>query len=381
MKRLGFACIWEAEPRRTWSYTPWDLREALRRRSDVEIVDIGFDVPSWLKRVLQLASLRRRAGRWVTPWKYLRIWETAIERELDRRAVKLKCDAVLQIQDLGTTSVPSLIYQDFSYDVILDCLEKGSGALREYFPHLDAVAVDRLRARQTAIYHRAARLLTMSNFLRDSLIQRTGIEPDKIVTVWPGVSLPIESDGDDVRRRPRHRLLFVGTSFVVKGGDLVLAALSLLRDKRPEIRLTIVGPARWPLATAVPEGVDFVGRIDPAELPDFYRGHDLMVLPSRLEGFGKVFVEALSYGLPCIGRRAFAMPELIKPGINGDLIERDDPGDLAARIQAVLDDDAVYGNCQAAKANIRSEFNWDRAAEKVVAATAAAIAERSAHLR
>jgi glycosyltransferase involved in cell wall biosynthesis len=124
----------------------------------------------------------------------------------------------------------------------------------------------------------------------------------------------------------------------------------------------------------VPEGVRFLGRLPPERLPDLYRSHDALVVPSRFEGFGKVFVEALSYGLPCIARRAFAMPELIQPRVNGDLVETDSPEELAMRIARVLETDVIYRNCEAASATARQRFNWDRAAEDIVRAARSTLA-------
>jgi glycosyltransferase involved in cell wall biosynthesis len=369
--RLGFACIWDRDPRRTWSYTPWDLREALKRRTDIEVVDVGFTLPTLLRRALQVASLRRRNHRWITPWKFMGVWQSALELELDRRAKALGCDVVLQIQDLGATSVPYMIYQDFSYDIAIANLLSGSTALREYFPSFDVVNLQKLRRRQLRIYEGATALLAMSNFLRHSLVTTTGVCPDKVVTVWPGVSTvaPVDEVGGVLipeRGAPRRRLLFVGTSFLVKGGDQLLEAFQILRHKDPSVTLTVAGPAQWPVQSPVPQGVQFLGRVDPEKLTRLYLQHDLLVVPSRLEGFGKVFVEALSHGVPCIGRRAFAMPELIQSGVNGDLVESDDPEELARRIERVLGDEGVYRNCNAARQVVSSTFNWDRAAADVV---------------
>lgn len=380
--RLGFACIWDTNPRKTWSYTPWDLREALRRRSDVEVVDIGFSIPTVLRRALQLLSLRRRAGRWITPWKYMGIWQAGLQRELEWRATKLECDAVLQIQDLGITSVPYFIYQDLSHDIALDCLLSGSQALREYFPSYTVENLRRLRERQLKVYDGAEKLLAMSHFLRQSLIERTGIDPGKVVTVWPGLStsgspkLAGPSDRGNRQRGPA-RLLFVGTSFLVKGGDQVLGALAVLRRGLfPQMTLTVVGPDRWPLATPPPAGVSFLGRVDPAELPRIYEEHDLLVVPSRLEGFGKVFVEALSHGMPCVGRRAFAMPELIQPGVSGDLVDSDSPEDLAACITNVLGNEAIFRHCRSTSAQVAATFCWDRAAADIAAIASSSISAR-----
>lgn len=370
--RLGFACVWDGDARRTWSYTPWELREALKRRGDVEVVDVGIMLPVVARRALQIASLRRRSGRWVMPWEHLRLWEAGAAAYLERRSAALQCDVVLQIQDLGVLSTPYLVYQDLSYDVILDLIDKGSEGLRRYFPHLVREHALRRRERQLRVYRSAAGVLAMSDFLRQSLVARTGLDPARVRTVHPGAvasaptcSMP-DPIGSNLRPAPRRRLLFVGTTFEVKAGDAVVAAFERLRLTDPQLTLTIVGPRIWPLPGSPPRGVRFLGRIDPSELSALYDGHDLLVVPSRLEGFGKVFVEALARGIPCIGRNAFAMPELIKDGENGGLVQSEKVEDLADCIARVLGDDGIYARCQAARNRVLEHFNWDRAAADVL---------------
>jgi glycosyltransferase involved in cell wall biosynthesis len=381
--RLGFACVWDPDPRRTWSYTPWNLREALRRRADVEVIDVGIALPGAARRLLQLASLRRRSQRWITPWEHLRAWEIGLEAYLNRRAAALRCDAVLQIQDLAVTSTPYFVYQDLSYDVVLGLLEHGSEGLRRYFPHLDREAVLRRRERQLRVYQHAAGVLAMSDFLSRSLVERSGLDPAKVHTVHPGAaaSAPATAPGAIAqptpdRSPPRRRLLFVGTTFEVKAGDTVVAALAELRREDPNITLTVVGPVEWPLPGGVPDGVRFAGRVDPSSMPAFYDTHDVLVVPSRMEGFGKVFVEALARGLPCVGRDAFAMPELIRPGENGGLVRTEDPRELADCIAQVLAADGIYQRCAADRDDVLSWFNWDRAAAQVVAAVERALGSR-----
>ena len=95
--------------------------------------------------------------------------------------------------------------------------------------------------------------------------------------------------------------------------------------------------------------------------------HDLFVMPSRLEGFGIAFVEALSRGLPCVGRSACAMPEIIQPGVGGALIRDDDTEVLAETIAATLADDELYARCAAAAAGVRAYYTWQRAADDILA--------------
>jgi glycosyltransferase involved in cell wall biosynthesis len=275
---------------------------------------------------------------------------------------------VLQIQDIGSIGTPSFLYQDLSYDVLLQVLDTDDGGMRAFFPHLDRDAVLRRRDRQHRVYERAAGVLTMSRFLADSLVRDTGLPASKVHHVPPGAipSAPPPSPTAPARPRrnePRRRLLFVGTTFLVKGGDTVVAALELLRrELDPDLTLTIAGPNQWPVAGGIPEGVRFLGRVDVDHVGELYDSHDVLVVPSRLEGFGKVFIEALSHGMPCVARDAFAMPELVTPD-RGGLVRSEDPRELADCIARVLADDHIFEHCAAEAGTLRATYTWDRAAE------------------
>jgi glycosyltransferase involved in cell wall biosynthesis len=166
-------------------------------------------------------------------------------------------------------------------------------------------------------------------------------------------------------------LLFVGRQynafdFYRKGGDLVVAALAILRrDCDPEITLTIAGPEKWPLPGRPPEGVRFLGAQPHDAVSALYDSHDLFVMPSRLEPFGIVFAEALSRGLPCVARDAYAMPEIVTPGVSGALIGKDDEQELAAAIAATLADDRLYEACYVRAPEIAAYFSWERAAAEM----------------
>jgi len=371
--RLGFACSWEAQPELTWSHTPWNLRAALNERVAVE--DVGVQYPTLVRASLKVLSAKRIDGRWSSMWRHSRAARAYEERTIRRAVSGARLDALLQIQDLARVDdLPYLLYQDLSYDVLLERALQPGGM--SHFPGLTIDAVRRLRDRQHDVYAGAAGLLTMSRWFADHLVTVSDVPAEKVHVVHPGASAlasahPEHAATAHLRRMsgPRRRLLFVGKDFATKAGEAVVGALRLLRrDFDPEITLTIVGPATWPMAGPVPDGVDFRGRLPVAELSAVYDEHDLFVLPSRFEGFGIVFVEALARGLPVIGRQAFAMPEIITPGLNGDLVPegKDDSDDLAKRVSVLLADDAVYERVGASAADVARHFSWNRAADDVV---------------
>jgi len=119
--RIGFACLWDKVPERTWSYSAWNLRAALRLVT--ETTDIGVQIPRLPRTVLQAVHTRRRAGRLITTWYYSRLAESYVEhalrRELSRDPAARRCDAVLTIHDLAALPVPFFTYSDISYDSMI----------------------------------------------------------------------------------------------------------------------------------------------------------------------------------------------------------------------------------------------------------------------
>jgi glycosyltransferase involved in cell wall biosynthesis len=368
---IGFACAWDPEPEGTWSYTPWSLRAGMRGHA--RVADVGVELHQAVRAAFKWLHVRRRHGRVVTTWKHSAAWGAWCRRALDRGAARTNCDAVLEIQDLAPLTVPFLVYQDLSYDVLL---RQYDGGPLPHFPMLSLDQVRRRRDRQREIYQRAAGVLAMSHWFARTLVEWSGLEPGKVHVVHPGITAaghgpPPRRD----RRRRRSRLLLAGRDFHTKGADLAVAALALLRrDYDPRLELTIAGPDRWPLPGGIPDGVSFLGRVPSNRLSRLYDEHDLLVMPSRLEGFGIVFAEALARGLPCVGRDAYAMPELITPGETGALVRGDDPAELAEAVVRVLADDRVYATCSARAAATAEHFTWDRAGRETVAAVATALA-------
>jgi glycosyltransferase involved in cell wall biosynthesis len=122
-------------------------------------------------------------------------------------------------------------------------------------------------------------------------------------------------------RRPDRppRLLAVGSLIPRKGHDELLRALAPLR--RTPWRLTLIGAPRdedyarrlrlLARALGLADRVSMPGAVAPARLPGQYARSDLFVLPSRHEGFGIAFVEALAHGLPVVARHSEAVAEAL----------------------------------------------------------------------
>jgi glycosyltransferase involved in cell wall biosynthesis len=165
------------------------------------------------------------------------------------------------------------------------------------------------------------------------------VDPNKIHVIPPGVNAAGWS-----RKEPRcpHpgpvKILFVGGSLKRKGGDLLLEAFRVLRAERqaasaaniPEIELHLVTKDTLP-----PEpGVFVYDSMQPnsPELVRLYHESDLFCLPTRGDCLPMVLSEAGAAGLPSVTTRVAAIPEIVREGENGLLV---DPGDVTGLTRAL----------------------------------------------
>jgi teichuronic acid biosynthesis glycosyltransferase TuaC len=138
-------------------------------------------------------------------------------------------------------------------------------------------------------------------------------------------------------------ILVVGTLLPSKGHELVLRALKSLRPAFPRLRCRIIGegPERTQFEglardLGIAQQVQFVGRQSRSEVADAMRGCSVFVLPSRNEGFGCVYLEAMSCGKPVIACHGQGIDEVIEHGKNGWLISADGLEQLVQGLSVLL---------------------------------------------
>jgi phosphatidyl-myo-inositol dimannoside synthase len=130
-----------------------------------------------------------------------------------------------------------------------------------------------------------------------------------------------------------------------KGMDTLITALPKLLTEWPEVQLVLVGEGDdqgWLEQIAEGRGVrrhvHFLTRLTYSEIAGCYQGCEIFALPSRGEGFGLVYLEAMAYGKPVIGGAHGGAPEVIEDGQTGYLVQHGDAGQLATSLQALLSD-------------------------------------------
>jgi glycosyltransferase involved in cell wall biosynthesis len=130
-------------------------------------------------------------------------------------------------------------------------------------------------------------------------------------------------------------LLYVGRLRIRKAVEVLLEALALLGDGRPEVLVVGDGEHAGRLARRVAElglAVEFLGRRDPGQVRSLMERAGGLVVPSIYEGMPLVVLEAMEAGLPVIASRVSGIPEVVIDGETGWLVPPEDPPALAAAL-------------------------------------------------
>jgi glycosyltransferase involved in cell wall biosynthesis len=133
-----------------------------------------------------------------------------------------------------------------------------------------------------------------------------------------------------------------------KGMDTLITALPRLLTRWPELQLVAVGDGDdrvWLEELAEKNGVNrhvhFLSGLSFQELSACYEACEMFALPSRGEGFGLVYLEAMARGKPVIGGAHGGAPEVIEDGVTGYLVPHGDAAQLATSIETLLSDPAL----------------------------------------
>jgi len=247
-----------------------------------------------------------------------------------------------------------------------------------FFPWVDRLLLRRL---VPASARRADMILTPSEFSRRDIVNRYGINPDKMVVVRAGVEphfRPVRDHAALSATRRRFDLtdpfiLFVGRTDPRKGVDTLVQAFRLLKEQGlVGHTLAIAGPqgsAERKVRDAVRlHGLDsatrFLGVVPDADLPSLMSAAHIVAYPSIFEGFGLPVLEAMACGTPLVTTNATALPEVV--GCAGLMVAPSDVVALAGAIARLIGDPelrAALAKRGLAKAR---QFSWEASARQVL---------------
>ena len=201
------------------------------------------------------------------------------------------------------------------------------------------------RALHYAVDHATA-LITPSEFVRQGVIDRFGVEPARITAVPEGVARSLTLSARPAAAgsaEDRPFVLAIGALIPRKNLDVLIDAIAALPPGPGTPRLLIVGDGqeRERLQSRIdtladPDGVRLLGRVEDDELGPLLSGALGLVHPALVEGFGLTTIEAMSAGVPVIASATGALPEVV--GDAGVLLAPDDVAGWAQAITRLVSD-------------------------------------------
>jgi glycosyltransferase involved in cell wall biosynthesis len=216
---------------------------------------------------------------------------------------------------------------------------------------------------EQTIYANAKLIFTMSGNISKCLIHAYGCDPSKVACVYAGANLrPPRGRQNNRDKMHLKNVLFVGIDWARKGGPCLARAWPAVLRAHADARLTVVGCSP---DLDLPH-CEVVGKVPLERVHKYFEKATVFCLPTRLEPFGIVFLEAFSYKLPVIATNIGAIPEFVLEGENGFLAEPEDHQNLANRLIELLDDPVKCRKFGDTGFRLVSEkYNWEMTAARI----------------
>jgi glycosyltransferase involved in cell wall biosynthesis len=225
------------------------------------------------------------------------------------------------------------------------------------------------------VIKRAARhssfLIVPSQFVKQDLVQFTGINPDKVIVIYEAADPINEGAVPFDELNGRQFIMYVGRSTPHKNLEKLIEAFGFIRAQHPDLLLVLAGKKdsnyqrieKKVLKNSM-KNIIFTDFISDGQLRWLYENCDAYVFPSLSEGFGLPGLEAMLHGAPVISSSASCLPEIF-----GDAAHYFDPHDIQSIVNAI--------NRVLINRNLRAEliqkgkdqvakYSWQRTAEQTL---------------
>jgi len=356
--RIGYVFEKVRVPEAAWSGTPHAIHMALARRDDIDLVELPMRASPLIIKAARLLGARRVRGVWRTNGMYYMMCWKARMRAFRRATRRADVDAIISIGIHDAADVPTYVVQDLSFPHLQQWIAKNG--FNTYLH--DAVGqkyLDISTAWTKKLYGKVAGVFTMSAWDRDGTVRACPFLDGKVHALGAGANARTVAVSAERKPDEPRTVMFIGRLFYGKAGDTVVEAVRLL-GKDMNVRLVVAGPSSWPMPGEVPDFVEYIGDAPTKIIQEYLSKSDVLAMPSRFEAYGIAIAEALCAGIPAVGRRAFAMPELIKDGETGVLIDEDSPLELCEALRRAITDPVIRAGAKAAAEEGRRYWSWDR---------------------
>ncbi len=216
-------------------------------------------------------------------------------------------------------------------------------------------------ALEKTIYHNATLNFTRNSLASESIVKDYSCPSDKVICVYAGSNVGTNFEVDTEKYKSKN-ILFVGFYWERKGGPELVEAFKRVLKAHPDARLTIVGCSP---KVKVPN-CDVVGQVPLENVSHYYEKASLFCLPSKLEPYAIVFLEAFTHGLPVVATDIKGASDYVVDGETGYLVKL---GDVEYLSQVLIELIANPERCRALGQNGRrlvlEKYSWEKVGAEI----------------
>jgi glycosyltransferase involved in cell wall biosynthesis len=209
--------------------------------------------------------------------------------------------------------------------------------------------------------------IVTSNFTKRTLVE-AGVSLDRIFVVPYGVDAVSCPEGPS--RDGTFRVVFVGQMVQRKGLEYLFRAWRKLRLKDAELVLAGRGRLDDRLLSAFSSEFKYLGPLTDAQLAQLYSQSDMFCMPSLVEGFGLVYLEAMSCGLPVIATPNTGVADIVQDGREGFIVPIRDVDSLAGKLEWTYRNRKALQEMRSAARTLAQQYSWSRFRDGIVSALA-----------
>jgi glycosyltransferase involved in cell wall biosynthesis len=241
-----------------------------------------------------------------------------------------------------------------------------------------------LRVFEEKMLERSNKIIAVSDFTRQELLQYYKVKEDKIRVIHNGVDVDKFKPATDKLKakaemgfNPEDKvILSVGRLYARKGLFTLIESIALLTGKFKNVKFIIAGKGlsnemkklvSYASKLGVEDNIVFTGYFPDKKLPRLYQAADIFAFSTFYENLPFAVLEALSTGLPVVTTNVGGIPEMIENGKNGFLVEPFNSRELADRILYYLEHPAATSEMGfLARKTILEQFDWRLIVKKVL---------------
>ena len=217
----------------------------------------------------------------------------------------------------------------------------------------------------------ADHIITVSNLTRRTVIEKYGINPDKVTTVHNAV-IPLDDDLLNLKRRTHDEkvVTFLGRITMQKGPEYFVEAAAKVLKKNKNVRFVMAGSGdmmddmiRLAARRGIADRFHFTGFLRGKEVYQMLRDSDVYIMPSVSEPFGISPLEAMEMGVPSIISKQSGCAEILTNVIKTDYWDIDA---MADAIHAIISYPALYNQLREDGIEEIHGITWEKAGKKVI---------------